>query len=90
MYEKVERVKRVYVTLWDSDNITRSDNHGVGLFEKYEGTKLARFKEVALIDPNFIAFYSEDSTLVFEDMEIKVTKNNKANMSDEEIEIRGY
>jgi len=81
---------KTYVSLWDSERISSSGNHGVGFLENYEDMKLARFKDVMLVDPNFIAFGKEGDIYVFEDMEIEIKANPKAKMNDEEIEELGY
>ncbi|WP_075620393.1 hypothetical protein [Paenisporosarcina indica] len=84
------KMERIYVCLWDDENLVSSNNHAVGLAEMPTDRKLARFKEVALIDPDFIAFSDVGEVLIFEDMEFIVLENNKAEMSDECIEEEGY
>lgn len=81
---------KIYVCLFDENNLTSVSNHAFGLAEMPTDWRLARFKEVALIDPDFIAFSKAGEVLVFEDMQFIVVENEKAEMCDECIERGGY
>ncbi len=88
--EKPAELETIFVSLYNDEYLTSANNHAFGTSEMPTDWGLARFKDVALIDPDFIAFSRVGEVLIFEDMEIIVVDNPKAEMCDECIEEEGY
>ena len=83
----------LFVCMYDDENLVSMGNHAVGFCERHvrsDSRPLAKFREVALIDPNFIAMTEVGTLLVFEDMEMIVVDNPKSDMDEEELEDWGY
>lgn len=80
----------IFVSLFNDEHLTSVNNHAIGTLEIPTEWGLARFKDVALIDPDFIAFSRVGDVLVFEDMEMIIVDNLKAQLCDECIEEEGY
>lgn len=87
-------MQKIYVCMFDSENLVSMDNHAVGFVEEDKflnsDRQLASFKEVALIDPNFIAFQEIGVVLIFEDMELIILSNPKADMCKDCIVENGF
>ena len=88
--QKPAELLYIFVCMYDEDNLVSVNNGAVGLLEYPTDRNLAQFKEVALIDPDFIAFSSVGSVLVFADMEMIIVDNLKTELCGECLEKEGY